>query len=348
MTQTRDTPENPSARDEAIAWHVRLEGGEDATGDDWRRFTHWLNANPSHHTAYQDIEALWAELEVAKDQIRPHLSLADAAARATPEQPEVLHGPAVRRWGYRLAALAASILLFVGIWAVWRPTPQAGHYATGFGERQEVVLADGSHIYLNANTRITTTLNPAARRVVLEHGEALFDVAKDPDRPFWVAAGSQRVRVVGTMFDILKGADTVTVTVARGIVDVMPKTPRAKPDAPAKHGQVARLIAGQQLVHQNGALISQISTIDPERFIAWRDGHLIYDDAPLSQVAEDLNRYFQVQIEPQNARVGALHFSGVLQLDTQDNVVQRLEDLLPIRTKRVDGIIFMRLNAPQD
>jgi transmembrane sensor len=192
--------------------------------------------------------------------------------------------------------------------------------ATTAGERREVTLADGSKIHLNTNTQIAVNLNGRDRSVALEKGEALFDVVRDPARPFDVAVGDRNVRVVGTAFNVLRHDGRITVTVERGAVDVGATGARDN----------VRLGVGDQYAAREGTRGYQLAKIDPAIAAAWRDGRAVFTNATLSEVASDLSRYYGRPIVLRDPQVAAIRFSGILKIEDQMTTVRRLEALLPI------------------
>ena len=345
MTRARQTSSDRARLDQAVSWHVRLHSGE-AGESEWQDFTAWLEADPENRRALERVEDLSEELDAARDEIRAGLRQLEAAKAA--DNVVVL---TVRRWarqaataprGLAAAALvAASLVIAIGLGQLWPGAPASQMYATRIGEQRLVTLADGSAIRLNTDTEITVALADDVRHVTLDHGEALFRVAKDPSRPFIVAVGEQNVRVVGTVFNILKHQGRVTVTVAEGIVAVHPADARR----PSSAELAATLTAGRQLIHEEGSGQIEIRDVDPGTVLAWQDGNLTYENTPLSEVVRDLNRYFPIPVEPQNAGVAALQFSGVLKIDNEDAVLHRLEEFLPVTADRTDHKIILRPRA---
>jgi transmembrane sensor len=188
-------------------------------------------------------------------------------------------------------------------------------------------------VTLGAGSTLKVSLDGPDRRVVMDNAEAVFDVAKDPSHPFLIQAGDHEVRVVGTRFDVLRSNGRVVVTVERGIVQVR-RTAAGEDQPPAE------LHAGQQF-QRRGAGPAVVRTVDPGEAMAWREGRLIYRDAELGDVVADLNRYFDkpLRVAPDAAK---LHFSGVLALDGEDQVVRRLELLMPVRGATADGALTLR------
>ena len=101
-------------------------------------------------------------------------------------------------------AVAAALVGGIGLW-----TARPQRLDTRLGEIRRVPLADGSLVAINTKTALDVAMKPQSRHIVLKEGEAWFQVAKDPERPFVVAAGPVRVRALGTAFSV-----TITSTPA--------------------------------------------------------------------------------------------------------------------------------------
>jgi len=325
----------------AAAWHVRLHGGE-ADETAWEAFTIWLEADAANRAAFDRIEDLMAELEGAAGAVAPILA-------QHPETPAVGMTGGIRVWARRplirgaAAGLAVAAALVASIAILDRPKPpETLAYATRIGEARTVTLADGTTIRLNTGSEIAVAYGAAERRVRLERGEAIFTIAKDPARPFVVAVGDREVRDIGTVFNILRDAAQVTVTVAEGAVVVSGRNTDAPTEPPI------RLAAGDQAMLKEGGSAT-LRRVDPEAVLAWRDGYLTYKDSPLSQVVSDLNRYFPQQTRVADEDVGARRFSGVLKMDNEDAVLKRLTELLPLTIDRAqDGVVTLRLRPQRD
>jgi transmembrane sensor len=218
-------------------------------------------------------------------------------------------------------------------------TPQVEQYVTGKGELRTVRLEDGSTIDLDAGTRLTVALGRRARQVTLAQGQALFDVAHDRRRPFRIAAGDRVVRVVGTRFDVRRRDGRLSVTVARGSVEVLP--------AAGAPGRAYRLHPGQRLDHRQGEAAVRVAAADPDEVLGWRSGRLVYRGQPLSEVVADLNQRFETPIRIDDPGLAATPISGVLILDDQAAVIRRLALLVPIRAVPSGaGVVLRRDPAP--
>lgn len=315
--------------EQAAEWHARLHGAADQAV--WLAFTDWLEADPAHRTAYDQVEGLWRQLDGVPAEQKA--TVIDLAAR---RKPAPLPAPAnlSRRW-FLGGAAAAAAALAVTLTSQYASVPAPQIFETGPGQRQTAKLADGSSIILNSSTRLTVAMAGDRRAIVLEKGEALFDVTKDPARPFTVAAGDSLVTVVGTAFNVRHLDRAVTVTVTRGLVDV----------GHADGGVKQRLTPGQQIIAHPGQRTGPVTTVDAEVVTAWTQGRLSFDNTPLPQVLAELSRHYPLPMRAEGTAAN-LHFSGVLRLDTdQAALLNSLQGLLPIAVVR-QGDSFVLSKRP--
>ncbi|HEX8470471.1 MAG TPA: FecR domain-containing protein [Brevundimonas sp.] len=314
-----------SVIDQASAWVVRL-GGDEVSDSDYEALGAWLDLSPSHRAAFEEAEGLWAEL--GGDRAALDAALTRSAPRTSvrgTRRPDVS-----RRWiwgagGLAAAALACAVLIGP---ALLSPTQT---YVAAPGEQRTISLSDGSTIAMNGGSTLSVRMSGQERRVEMADAEAAFDVAHDADRPFRVTVGESRIEVLGTAFDVRRDGDTTKVNVTRGVVRVSDLQ-----DA----GHNVRLTIGQSVTRTDaiGELrVAPGSTVPA----GWRAGQLIYNDRPLSEVVEDLNRAYPMPIRAVNG-ADRLRFTGVLALDGQDETLRRLQLFLPIAVDRRDAIIELR------
>lgn len=327
MSGRSDADSIEALRGDAVAWLVRVQS-DGATGDDWAALTDWLEASEAHRAAFEEAELLAAELSDRAEEIAQ--ALAPPSAEIIPLRPRATRK---QRWPLISALTAAAAALVVAP-MVWQASQgEAIVYQTAPGENREVTLADGTHIHMDAASKMTVRLGWRARRVQLAEAEAAFDVAKDPNRPFLISVGDQEVRVVGTEFNIRHYDDNVVVTVRRGVVEV--RQPALGPQP------IARLTPGQELRHVEGTRHSVRATVDPNVAFAWTKGRLVCDDRPLSEIVAYLNRRYPVPIRL-SASAAKRRFSGVLDLSDQNALVRRLAEYLSLSVDRTDREITLR------
>lgn len=312
--------QGPDALGEAADWVVRLEGQVDP--DEALAFDAWLEASDSHARAFD------AALDISHSYSRHRDQLVATRPERRRFEPQ-------RRWALLAGGAAAAALVAVIV------TPQmTGQsvqvYETARGEHQQVTLKDGTSLHLSGATRLTAQFDGAARNVVLDHGEAVFDVVHNVNRPFFVTAGDRTVRVVGTQFDVRRLSGKVSVTVARGAVEVRPNT---------GDGVTYRLRPGQKLDHVEGQSEVRVVAVEPSEVMGWRSGRLVLRDKALGDVVDDLNQQFAVPLRIEDPAVAAMPVSGVLVLDNQDAVIRRLALLAPVRAVRTDAGLVLRRNT---
>jgi transmembrane sensor len=302
--------------EQAIAWHLRLK---DADEDAWIEFADWLDADPARNGVYEAVADGDARMV-------PVLERATFPSSHEPAQPPEFgndeDGPSygaqsevVRRNRWRWGAVAASIGVASVVGVQMLPDRDASYaIETLAGETRTLLLADGSKIQLNGGTRIVLDRN-GARSVAIAHGEARFAVKHDDSDPFTVVAGAQRLVDIGTVFNVVRTDRQLRVGVAEGAVR-FEDTARAV-NLRAGDGLVADTRGHIEMSRSPGASIG-----------SWASGKLVYDQASLEQVADDLSRSIGISLELPR-RMRARRFSGVIQTQgDRDAVRARLEELI--------------------
>jgi len=301
----------------AAQWH--LASAQDDM--DWEGFTAWLEADPAHRTAYDEIALADALL------VEHAGELADSAAPAPDDNAEM---PARRRWSlWAGGAIAATIVGLLALPMLGGAEPV--RYTTQ-AQSRTVALDDGSRIDLAPHSRLTVS-GKAQGRIALEGG-AWFDIRHDPARAMLVRAGDVEITDIGTQFDVQTGTGTgqVRVEVAKGEVSVG-STALARP---------VRLTAGHGLHYDAAAGRAEIRTIAAGDFGEWREGRLTFDAVPLSLVVGDLSRYAGLRIDLAEGLQNR-QFSGTLALGDGDAALRDLAQVMGLAVER-DGARY-RLSA---
>lgn len=306
--------------EEAADWHVRLHQADDAS----LRAEHlaWLGRSPAHRDAYAHVEKVLGLSQAARAAAAAGVFGDPAAANQNVQAPA-----RSRRW-----ALAAGVAAIALAGAGWELLAWTGdRFQTAAGETRRVTLADGSTIDMNGATTIRVRYDARLRAIELQHGEALFSVAKDPARPFRVAAGDRTVEAVGTMFNIDLGSAQADVAVSEGTVLV------SAAQAPL------RLTKGQAVAYEQGAAPQAVRTVAIEQIGAWRTGLLTYEDVALNVVIADLDRYFPGRHVVDDPKLAHMRVTVSLRPRDAEQTLRRLEQLFSLRTMRNgDRIVFVR------
>lgn len=311
----RHSAHRQEVMEQARVWFVRLRD-EAATEADRRAFAAWLETSLLHRRAWQETERLWQRMDAVVPALRRQ-----AAAPASAQAPAM---PSRRAW-MKQAAAAALAVGAGGAWLAASPAVFADH-RTAVGERRTVALADGSLVELGAGSALSVAIGPTGRQLTLHRGQAFFQVAPDPARPFEVTAGNGRIRALGTAFDIRMAADRVHVAVTEHAVAVT-----------AGAGDEMRLGEGQALQYGPQGIGTAAAAVDIASVSAWRRDRLFFQEAPLGEVVADLDRYRRGRIVILDDRLRALPVTGLFLAAGADAALQTIEATLPVRLTRLPG-----------
>ncbi|MEI2297284.1 FecR family protein [Ensifer sp. MJa1] len=312
MSGDRQTIDD-SILEAAAAWVARLQS-DDATAADRKAFDVWIGEHPDHRAAYDELRALWSDLE---DVPISEGRLGELRAQRR------------RRVGGFVGLCLAGGLAILSLTTPYGDRWRADYY-TGVGEVRRIALEDGTEVDLNTDTALVVRYEQGLRRVWLLRGEAFFNVAKNPQRPFVVEDGSLSATALGTRYSVgSAGADFPT-------------------DVQVEEGRVQVEAAGQNAILGAG----EAATIDPEGRLsltktdvaagtAWRDGKLVFSRRPLRQVLATLERYRHGRILLLDGSVGDLEVSGIFDLHDTDDALQVLEASLPLRVLRLSGLMVV-------
>jgi len=305
-----------SACTEAAGWVTRLHGPERTPAAE-AGFRRWLAEGPENAKAFEFLTDVWETsgrlrrrpLEHVKSWQLPgiRISLSRAA----------------------LAGCAIAILAVLGTLFYMR----SDGVSTGVGEQRTLVLDDGSRVHLNTNTQAAVRYDRHTRLVELKSGEALFEVAKQPERPFIVLAGNRRIKALGTSFVVRRDQDKVAVTLVEGKVAV---TPLEKPEASTR----VTLVPGERLTvaaHQE----PKIDTPELSKLTAWQHGQVDFDATRLADAVAEMNRYSQKRIVIEDPLAAGIPVSGVFVAADTDYFVEALAYNYHLQVRRSSDEIVL-------
>jgi transmembrane sensor len=201
---------------------------------------------------------------------------------------------------------------------------------TAIGEQRTVTLAEGSRVTLNTDTKLTTDLGASKRRIFLERGEAMFEVAHDKARPFIVDSRFGSVRAVGTKFVVrLDEEQGLAVIVTEGKV-IVTRAGSASRTAGAR----TTLTAGQELASRKDRVrVANLEAEQLKRELAWRQGDIVFEGESLAEAAAEMQRYTSTQISVDPA-VADYSIGGYFRTGDIDAFVSTVEDIFPVKSER--------------
>ena len=312
--------------EEAADWLVRLTA-PDVSAEEQREFVAWLKRSPVHVNAYLGVERTWANLGHVDAERRIDVGALLSQGGANVVQ---LGGssqqPVRQRVTSRnaIGALAACLLI-AAVGFAWFQLQFANRYSTGVGEQRTMRLNDGSSVVLNTDTAVRVAFSDSIREVQLLRGEALFNVAKNPARPFRVRSDEVIAQAVGTSFVVRKKSDETVVTVIEGEVAVLDSAQFAVVAPTAIPELAVHVTAGTRADVGEGRSIRTASVANPAAVTSWRSGRLIFDGEPLSEVIAEFNRYNDVQLVLESSQLSAEPVSGVFDADQPQALAHFLE-----------------------
>lgn len=279
--------------DEAMNWRL-LQQERELSPSERNALAEWLGRSQRHRDAYDELESFWSTAEVLDRH--PEYQ---AVRRQT--ETALKRGRMTRR---ALAAGLAAAFVGAGGLGYYLQLPKAlvdQTFRTAVGQTASVTLPDGSSVTLNTDTIVRTRANSDRRLVYLDKGQAYFEVAKDPRRPFVVTAAGRTVTALGTAFDVRVDRGELKVVLVEGKVRVEDVKPTAVSSAPASprpgpaQTMTTEMSAGSQLVTTDDTEW-RLTLTDTQRETSWLKGQLVFDSAPLSEVVEEMNRYSRRKI----------------------------------------------------
>ncbi|PHZ84420.1 FecR domain-containing protein [Paremcibacter congregatus] len=334
-----NTSEFEQAKKRAFEWHVLLESNE-ATSQNREEFQAWLARNPHHRDIYDDILGLSHDFDILSgvykavpETLPDELShLIEARGKPLENKTSAFYRKAVTL----AAALLLSFILVKG-GALLVETPD-NYYTTDYNNSRSIRLSDGSEVLLNTDTELVVNFSDARRHVRLNRGEAYFNVAKDPDRPFVVTTQKGDVRAVGTAFNINQRTAVVEITVLEGIVQVNP----FEMDSERAVAPRSELVIGQHMRLDSSS--NPVEVMDEEHLLkttGWKRGNLFFDGMKLSEIVAELNHYTSSKIIIVDAAVGNIEGGGIFNTKQVDTYLEALEAALPIKVVQVTPLLTL-------
>jgi transmembrane sensor len=328
MSETRPLQEEPvpsdNVRAQAAAWVAQLHD-EQRSPDVDARFRAWLCESEGHRRAFNRMTRVWELTGKIRMRAGSDISATRTGRRS--------------RFAPWAATMAATLILAVTAAAYfWRDNT----VVTGVGQRQVRLLQDGTRVVLNTDTRIELNYDEHARRVRLVRGEARFDVSKRPTWPFLVMVGGQEIRALGTSFIVRNDAEDLSVTLVEGRISVAPIA--RNDETSSQNAQI--LTPGQRLtLSQHHA--PAVDRPELNRVMAWERGRVEFEETPLQDAANEMNRYTTTHIIVADAEVAQLRIGGVFRAGDSDEFVGTVTAAFGLRAdRRGSNIELSRPSVP--
>ncbi|MFV0271753.1 MAG: FecR family protein [Macellibacteroides fermentans] len=316
--------------DEIIA---RVLSGE-SSAEDMLLLSDWLSQNQQNRSEFKKLKSYWDAEVSYTHSISSELSL--ERLRLSIEKKEKNHR--LKRLFALWTPLAACITALIVVTNLYltKESPEqkeAFTYVTG-SNKADVVLADGTRVVLNKNSKLTYTndFGEILREVKLE-GEAYFDVQKDSLRTFKVVVNGASVSVLGTKFNVKANTSdqSIKTTLLEGSVSFETNTKRVL------------LKPHQQLIYNK--LTSSVNTrlVDGDEIVAWKDEVLKYKSKSLQYIMDDLSSIYNVKIVILNRKLSGVVISGSYEQDESiDQLLTIISKSLEMKWIKKDSVYYIK------
>jgi len=347
-----DFPESESLQDQAASWVSKLDAN-DLDPESIQAFKQWIRQSPEHKAVFEKNLAIWSDMNVLTGIVPP--------AQAQQDPAKTHRSAWSLGWPQGLAACCVFALTLLS----WQWYSAASSiYSTAIGEQRMVQLPDGTDVLLNTNTEFKTAYTEQRRSIYLLRGEAHFDVAHNPDRPFEVHAGYGGVRAVGTAFTVYLRSDDVEVVVTEGAIEIFPavastgqqlaeantKPPEPEGNAAAvrpeqnPQASAARVEAGNVATYDRHTAqhIMQQALDKADSKLSWQQGMLVFRSEALEVVIKEVNRYTEIKIVIPDQKIRHMKVGGFFKVSNIESVFQALEEGFDIHAERVaDDMVYL-------
>ena len=359
-------PRQETIQAQASAWIARLDGHK-LSRQEHAEFQQWVNRSPRHREEIRRLCALWDDLNILTELAAPP---ATAHRQAKARRAGRSRMGTALAFGVLLAAIAVS-LTFLAPWEAPEPTV---FHAAEIGAQKTVELEDGSVMQLNTGSHAKVEYSQDIRRIRLLKGEAYFEVAHDPERPFLVHAGNNVVRAVGTAFSVHIEQSDLEVLVTEGVVELTLEAIGSSTNDTSTAGianagglngekgygsEVERnteaggrsaptptitISAGQSIKAGKEKSPQLVTEQQIRRELAWRQKMLAFSDTPLSEVISEVNRYTATTIVISDPGLGQLRIGGYFRTGETEALLGALESSFGVRVVRVnDKLVYLAL-----
>ena len=292
-----------------------------ATINEEKQILDWIEASEENREAY------------LKERMLYDISLFSDKQDA--KQKKTIHFNATIRWTTRIAAaiIVGVCGYFMTADYLYNKDAQLQTITVPAGQRAQITLADGTHVWLNSKSKLTYASNfgRSERNVELD-GEAYFEVAKNKQIPFYVNTEMHNVKVVGTCFNVCaySGSKEFETTLVEGTVDIY-----------TSHNEqvVTRLKKEEFFANYDGRYKKTI--LPSYEYLRWKEGLYCFDDVPFGGILDKLEKYYNVKITVTSPRL--LDQTGLTGKFREQDGIEHI-----LRTISKDHPFKYRINEDKD
>ena len=307
----------------------------------------WLEANPQYEKEVLKARELILSLQHPSAS-KPNDEEKDEILKSILQISRAQQKELRPQRSYRFIRIAASIVLALGIGLLFyykgfnNTTQVTGNHLeiqtikkqNPKGRKSEIVLSDGTKVFLNANSTLTYHSDFSQRRHIELAGEAYFEVAKDAEHPFTVKSGNIQTTALGTAFNVKSFDGTVDVLLTEGSVEV---------SVLGQSDQVLRLEPMQKTAYSAQDGLKAPSYQKDMTDMLWTKGIIYFKETPISEVLRTLENWYDVRIEV-SGRYEEVKYSGEFDNEYLSNVLQSMSQALDMQFELTDKNVKVKFN----
>jgi transmembrane sensor len=311
---------------------IKFFAGE-ISDDEITQLKAWLEIDPENRRIFDEENELWQGTKL--EHYGPDSAWINISSRLGLGKRKIETVKIISRVNFRIMVAAASLTLVVAIASFSLLMKEKQTYRlmatvssrveTNEGEKARLSLADSTEIILNAGSSIEydRSYNIKNRKVKLT-GEAYFEVATHPEKPFIVELDRMNIAAYGTIFNIFSfsNEDRIETTLVEGAIEVA--IPGEK---------IIKLKPGQQVVYFRSTKKAVVQNVSSETYISWKENKLRFDDTPFEEVLRRIGRKYNVNFEISNSELLELKYTATFIDETVEEVMQMLSTVSPINYK---------------
>lgn len=339
----------------------------EVTDEEREFFNQWLEESDENKEEFGKIALLWDKINILPTPLSPDLSIEweklkekivqsefSAQEKAyriyTIDQPEIefTSGKQTRYFSEYFkrhivfARIAAIILISIIAYQIINfpshqndkneiSEPKFYEFVTQKGERATIPLADGSIVYLNAESKLTyPQFFDENKRYLKLEGEGYFSVKSDPEKPFIVQTGDRFTEVKGTEFNIRYRKNKLSVVVTKGVVVLYNQD----------SSKFVDLRKGELTVSTTNGF-SQPIKVDTRLYTAWRENKLSFVSTPLSDILEEIERFYNVETVCKNKKILNRTLTGYFDSNSLDEILAKISLALDFKFQRIGKKIII-------
>lgn len=331
MSITTDSDEKrplpDTVRGEAAVWLARLHS-DTRTEKTESGFRTWLAASAQHRAAFEQMTGIWESTANLRRDPPPELARSREFGRVFRR---VLISSAATFAVCALIAIATLYLLHT------KADYRSELFTTAVGQRRLITLADGSRVELNTDSRLRVAFSSSVRRIVLEKGQARFEVVGNAARPFVVRVAESQIVALGTSFDIRWTDERLSIVLVEGHVAVLPA---GESVARASSPSAVTLEPGEQLEFR-GPSFAVKSAVRLDREEAWVKGRVVFDATRLGAALAEMNRYAQRRLELATPTLADLRISGTFSVDDPGAFARAVAQMFSLTITEAPEVVLL-------